>query len=293
MRSSTSMPVRADLDPHLLQPQPLHVGAAAGGHQQLLALPPGGLAVLAAEDDLAVAGHRHPLDLHVEVQVDALRPQLGHQEVDQVGLVPGQDAGALLQHGGADPEPGEGLRHLGGDGAGADHHHAGGRPLEVPQRLAGEEPGLLRPSMGGTTGRLPVQTRMNRASRSRSSPARALAQHPHRVGTRDAGRPPDDLDALGLEAGGVVVGGPRSPAGWPGCASRRGTCRSRGSPTAGRRCRPPAWCGPPWPTPAGPCWARTPSTGSRRRPGPARPRPPAGRSSPRTRPRSSRPSPFR
>ena len=33
------------------------------------------------------------------------------------------------------------------------------------------KPASCRPSMGGTTGRLPVQMRMNRASRSRSSPA--------------------------------------------------------------------------------------------------------------------------
>ena len=69
------------------------------------------------------------------------------------------------------------------------------------------KPASCRPSMGGTTGRLPVQMRMNRASRSRSSPAVPSPSTRTVLGPTTRAWPRMISTPVGLEAVGVVVGG--------------------------------------------------------------------------------------
>jgi len=136
------------------------------------------------------------------VEVDALGAQDAGQGGDQVGLVAGKDAGVLLQDGGPDAQAGERLCHLDGDRAAADHHHASGRPLDLEEVLTGQEAGFLE---AVDLGRQRTTTRAQQDEPGLE--ASVLADDLYRVGPGDACLSGDDLDAHGLVASGIVVGG--------------------------------------------------------------------------------------
>src|SRR5450759_4725135 len=134
---------RAGLDTQLLEVEVFHVRATAHGYEELVGFPRRRFAVLGAVDDLLGAVPGYPFGLDVEAQVDPLLAEPLDKEIDEGGLVAGQDARALLEQGGRDAEAGEALDHLARDRAPADVDEARGRVGELEEVLAGHETGGL------------------------------------------------------------------------------------------------------------------------------------------------------
>ena len=123
----------------LFETEAFHVGSAPGGDQQHVALELAHLAAAAAAAAAARDAHAHPpplegghlLDLYAQLEGHAVGCERRVHRRRRVGVRARQQPRAALDTRDLAPEGGEGLSHLKGNGAAAEHHQPLGQRGQV------------------------------------------------------------------------------------------------------------------------------------------------------------------
>ena len=191
-------PLASCFTPGVLEPEPLDVGDAAHGHEDLVGLEHGGLAVLVLDRDLGGAALLEGHGAVAQVELDAERLEAPREGLAHLGVVLAEELGEELHHG-----------HLGAelavDAAELQAHVPAADDDELPRNLLQGE-GLLGPDDG-----LPVarEARKVEGHRTRGDDGLLELDHLNAVGPRHLHLPVADEACPAAHDLGAVLGAER------------------------------------------------------------------------------------